>query len=197
MPAEERVMHNCNSKMKTNMLPFKGMLSIDIPMNNGFKISLLKWESTPTKYNAFSEIWITDNQERKTCYIDPGEAKEIFDIYHSFDEVVPVKLHWTFKNKNELEVTVESMKIKISLTTRQSTIERMVNLILGTCLKGIFRKSGRTETNMSFNHQPHKVELIESAVIEFGQNVSARLVSDSRCMISWCTHYLEEYGVKT
>ncbi len=182
--------------LKTNMLPFKGMLCINIPMNNGFNISLLNWESTPTKYNAFSQIWIENEEHRKTCYIDPGEAREIFNIYHHFDEVIPAKLYWNWNNNNELEITIENKNIKINITVYQTIIERLINIVLKTYLKVIFKHLGKTETNMSFCHQPHKIKSIKSAAIDLGGNETATLKADGRCLMSWCTHYLESHKTK-
>lgn len=178
---------------KDDMLPFKGMIGIDIPFENGYSISLLKWESTPTKYGAFSQVWVFDPAGHKICYIDPAEAEELFHKYHSFDTVVPASLTWEWKSADALEVVVNNGDLKVEVTTAQSFIGRALNMILKTPLRGLLKNKGKTETDMAYCHQSDILHFVTAAKLYTGKSGSAALQKGKQSVISVGTHYLEDY----
>lgn len=180
--------------MPTKLLPFHGWLCDGLPFEDGSRLSLLKWDSTPTQHPTFSQVWMTDPRGTRTCYIDPPAAEDVFREYHRFDRVVGSRLQWDWSMPSSLNVSVAEPAIRVQLRFARSTILRIINRLLRTRAQSFFARSGATETGRQYRHQPNRIAAIHSATLQFGDGAPVHLAPKPRVIASWCTHSLQSSG---
>jgi hypothetical protein len=177
--------------MAISLLPFHGWLCDGLQFQDGRSLALLKWDSTPTRHPAFSQVWVTAPNGTRTCYIDPAAAEDVFREYHRFDAVIGSHLRWDWSTPSSLSVSVAEPAIRIHLQLAHPIALRIVNLLLRTRAQPFFARTGATETGMQYRHQPNRIAIVASATWQSG---AARAVDakPKQCVVaSWCTHYLQ------
>lgn len=175
------------------MLPFEGYISPGINFSSGYCIWLLNWDATPTPIHSFSQVWVFDPKGKRTAFIDPIAAKEIFHQYHTFDSVVEGQIVLEEQNDRNLMVSLQS-----------STGDRLeMRLSLGDSFKTDSISESKTETGLQVKHHSHTMRVVEHAEGTInGTNLGeiqpppqpiyvGTAAVGEKPVISYCTHYLE------
>jgi hypothetical protein len=162
----------------SSLKPFHGYQSSLLPLTSGHYIYLASWDSTPTQFKEFSNLWLITPEDKRLLFVDPLEASEIVCIYHEFQEIygASIQLNWT--GDDQLRVVCESDDARYRLTATllvQQTFWSRLLLAIGAGPPSPFRLSspvirisnylvnlfvarggstllGRTETNQPFYH---------------------------------------------
>jgi len=84
---------------------YHGHQSSIIPLSSQHYLYFTSWDSTPTDYPAFSNLWLITPEDRRILFADPPETGEIACIYHDFDEIhgASISLDWTSAEHLRLE----------------------------------------------------------------------------------------------
>lgn len=96
--------------------PFHGYQSSLLPLTSGHYIYLASWDSTPTQFKDFSNLWLITPEDKRLLFVDPLGASEIVCIYHEFQEIhgASIRLSWT--GDSQLRVVCESDDAHYRLT---------------------------------------------------------------------------------
>lgn len=76
---------------------YHGHQSSIIPFSSQHYLYFTSWDSTPTDYPAFSNLWLITPDDKRVLFADPPATSEIACIYHDFDEIHggSISLDWT------------------------------------------------------------------------------------------------------
>lgn len=174
-----------------DMLAFQGLIGCDIPLEDGRQVSVLLWDSTPTAFPSFSQLWIAERDGKRRCFIDPIGAKEVFDIYHHFDAVLGEKITSSWEGADRLTITLAQSGLRLVLHTQTPVAVRVINRLLHTPLAPIFARRGKTDTGMAYHSRPHRIAALTAATLETKDGARTALRPNGRGFLSWCTHYLQ------
>ena len=99
---------------------------------NECTIFVLKWLDNPPPHREITEVWLIENDRRKTCYITPGEAEGFFRKYHTFDEVLPAQIDTSESNGGvDVRVLVNGRtELMLAMRFRTSWKWRLLNFAL-------------------------------------------------------------------
>lgn len=92
----------------SDLKAFHGSQSSLIAFTSGYYLYFVSWDSTPTKFPSYSNIWMITPENKRILFADPPASSEIACIYHEFHEVYggAISLEWT--SENHLQVYCES-----------------------------------------------------------------------------------------
>ena len=156
--------------------PYHGYQSSIIPFSSGYYLYLASWDSTPTSFSSFSNIWVVTPEDKRILFADPPASSEIVCIYHDFHEIygASISLDWALENhlriqcaslNNDSELDAEfylqetlSSRLLVSLASSPPTrfmvskplvtiSNFLVNLFVA---KGGSTLLGKTETGQTF-----------------------------------------------
>jgi hypothetical protein len=84
------------SKLKA----YHGYQSSLIPYSSDHYLYLASWDSTPTDFSSFSNIWVVTPEDERILFADPPSSSEIVCIYHDFHEIfgASISLDWEAEN---------------------------------------------------------------------------------------------------
>jgi hypothetical protein len=167
---------------------YHGYQSAVIPLSTGYYVYLASWDSTPTEFSSFSNIWVVTPDDRRILFADPPASSDAVCIYHDFDEIhgSSISLDWASEERlrvhcsslnGEHEVELE-FRLKVTLGSRLlvavagglptpfqiskpmiAATDFFVDLFVA---KGGSRMVGRTETGQPFyNGAAERVMRIE------------------------------------
>ena len=79
---------------------YHGYQSSFIPFSSAYYLYLASWDSTPTNFSSFSNIWVVTPEDKRILFADPPTSSEIVCIYHDFHEVygASISLDWASEN---------------------------------------------------------------------------------------------------
>jgi hypothetical protein len=79
---------------------YHGYQSSFIPFSSAYYLYLASWDSTPTGFSSFSNIWVVTPENKRILFADPPASSEIVCIYHDFDEIygASISLDWAAEN---------------------------------------------------------------------------------------------------
>ncbi|WP_254536922.1 hypothetical protein [Halomarina litorea] len=89
----------------TSLRPFTGLSLPGVCFESGHCVWLLDFESTPTPYGGYTEVWVIGPDGDRTLYVSEEEAIDTVCEYHDFDAT------------HAAEVTVERDDERLTLST--------------------------------------------------------------------------------
>lgn len=86
---------------------YHGRQSSLIPFSSQYYLYFTSWDSTPTDFPAFSNLWLISPADQRILFADPPETGEIVRIYHDFDEIhgASISLDWTSEEHLQMGCT--------------------------------------------------------------------------------------------
>ena len=75
---------------------YHGYQSSIIPFSGGYYLYLASWDSTPTAFSSFSNLWVITPEDKRMLFSDPPDSSEIVCVYHDFHEIygASISLDW-------------------------------------------------------------------------------------------------------
>jgi hypothetical protein len=89
--------------------PYHGYQSSIIPFSSGYYLYLAIWDSTPTDFHRFSNIWVVTPENKRMLFSDPPASSEIVCLYHDFHEVYGASISLGWASEYHLLVECESL----------------------------------------------------------------------------------------
>jgi hypothetical protein len=89
--------------------PYHGYQSSFIPFSSAYYLYLASWDSTPTSFPSFSNIWVVTPEDKRILFADPPASSEIVCIYHDFHEVYGASISLAWASENHLLVHCASL----------------------------------------------------------------------------------------
>jgi hypothetical protein len=87
---------------------YYGSQSSLIPFTSGYYLYFASWDSTPTRFSSYSNIWVITPEDNRILFADPPASSEIACIYHDFHEVFGGAISLDWPSENHLQVHCES-----------------------------------------------------------------------------------------
>jgi hypothetical protein len=188
------------------MMTFEGFMIPGLYLENGYGIWVYCWKDSSIQIKHMSEVWIVEPNNRKICYIDPQEGIPLFNVYHTFDEVLDAEIHVEEKNKT---ITIHVSKngyviLHVNIDTKMTLENRIINLILSTKIKKGISLKGKTETGKTFINFPNKIMKIDHANVYYKGNNLGDIIKPRKIIafgdgkiskkpiVNYCKHALEE-----
>jgi hypothetical protein len=91
-----------------NLRAFYGSQSSLIPFTSNYYLYFTRWDSTPTPFSPYANIWVITPENRRILFADPPASIEIACIYHNFDEVHGEAISLDWLPENHLQIHCES-----------------------------------------------------------------------------------------
>ena len=66
----------------SSLKPYHGYQSSIIPLSRGYYFYLASWDSTPTQFSRFSNVWLVTPENKRFLFSDPPASSEIVCICH-------------------------------------------------------------------------------------------------------------------
>jgi hypothetical protein len=98
------------SGMDVSLLkPYHGYQSSFIPFTSAYYLYLASWDSTPTSYPSFSNLWVITPEDKRILFADPSGSSEIVCLYHDFHEIYEASISLDWASENYLRVQCASL----------------------------------------------------------------------------------------
>jgi hypothetical protein len=162
----------------SSLKAYHGHQSSLIPFSSAYYLYLASWDSTPTSFSSFSNLWVITPEDKRMLFADPPASSEVVCIYHDFHEIyaASISLDWASEGHllvqcaspgGEHELSMElhlhetlASRLLISLAssppTRFMVSKPMVavsNFLVNSLIaRGGSRILGKTETGQTFYH---------------------------------------------
>jgi hypothetical protein len=162
----------------SSLKPYHGYQSSFIPFSSAYYLYLASWDSTPTSFSSFSNLWVITPENRRMLFADPPASSEVVCIYHDFHDIYPasISLDWVSEDhllircasldgNHELSIEFhlhETVASRLLVTLASSPPTRFMvskpmvavsNFLVNALIaKGGSRLVGQTETGQSFYH---------------------------------------------
>jgi hypothetical protein len=88
----------------SDLKAYHGYQSSLIPFSSGHYLYLASWDSTPTQYSSFSNIWVITPEDKRILFVDPPASSEIVCIYHDFHEILGGSISFDWVSNSSLQV---------------------------------------------------------------------------------------------
>lgn len=138
-----------------SLQPFHGFLTPGICFASGHCVMVLNFSSTPTRIDAYDEVWIFTPDGERRLYADPPEAGPFVETYHDFDRTFGATIFWDQANEDRVAFTLEGedgMTLDLTVDLGSTTATRLLNTITDLTPQSILRTSiGQTVSTLSFN----------------------------------------------
>jgi hypothetical protein len=109
---------------------FHGYQSSFIPFSSGYYIYLASWDTTPTRFSSFSNLWVITPDDNRKLYADPQGTSPIVCIYHEFDEIHDAAISVEHTSANQLFIDCASLNgeqiVKVDLTLAETLGSRLI-----------------------------------------------------------------------
>jgi len=89
--------------------PYHGYQSSIISLSRGYYFYLASWDSTPTQFPRFSNVWLVTPENKRILFSDPPASSEIVCIYHEFHEIYGASIQIDWITENELYLQCKSL----------------------------------------------------------------------------------------
>jgi hypothetical protein len=110
--------------------PFHGYQSSIIPLTSGYYFYLASWDSTPTPYSRFSNVWLVTPQNKRILFSDPLTSSEVVCLYHEFNEIYAASISLDWMADSELHVRCESLEAGYDLNAKFTLSEPLTSRLL-------------------------------------------------------------------
>lgn len=167
--------------------PFPGRFVPGLCFESGHCLWLLAFAETPTRFGAYTELWVVTPDGERVLYTDPGDAAEEVLHYHDFDRTESANIACD-GSPAALDVEMEAddgTVLEVSGAVGQTAGTRVLNAVIamtpgpvlrsrpGTwvstaTLNGLvnangLRVAGRTETGRRYRLDPDRIHVIPDA----------------------------------
>jgi hypothetical protein len=162
----------------SSLKPYHGHQSSLIPFTSGYYLYLASWDSTPTSFASFSNLWVITPEDRRMLFADPPASSDVVCIYHDFHEIYAASISLDWVSEDDLLVQCGSLdgdhELSIEFHLQETVASRLlvslasspptrfivskpmvavsnflVNLLIA---RGGSRLVGKTETGQPFYH---------------------------------------------
>jgi hypothetical protein len=113
MDSQKKSLHKLDPAV---LKPFHGYQSSFLPLTSGHYLYLASWDSTPTPYQEFSNLWLITPEDKRILFTDPAGASQIVTIYHEFQEIYGASIRMDWNTGDQLRVVCESDDARRRLT---------------------------------------------------------------------------------
>lgn len=137
----------------SSLKPYHGYQSSIIPLSSNYYFYLASWDSTPTPFSRFSNVWLVTPEDKRLLFSDPPPSSEIVCIYHDFHEIYGASIAIDWPAENELHVQCQSLDDSYELQLRLHVHEPLTSrllLAIGSGPPTPFRTSGAMVTLSNF-----------------------------------------------
>jgi len=129
----------------SSLKPYHGYQSSIIPFSSNYYFYLAAWDSTPTPFPRFSNVWLITPQDRRLLFSDPLPSSEVVCIYHDFHEICAASIAMKWLTQNELQIQCQSLddayELQVKLLVHEPLTSRLL-LAIGSGPPTPFRTSG-------------------------------------------------------
>ena len=162
----------------SSLKAYHGYQSSLIPFSSGYYLYLASWDSTPTDFSSFANLWVITPEDKRILFADPPASSAIVCIYHDFHEIYGASIALDWASEDHLLVRCASLdgdhELNVELYLRETRSSRLlvalassppnrfvlskpvaaisnflVNLLV---TKGGMTLTGKTETGQPFYH---------------------------------------------
>lgn len=166
---------------------FTGTFVPGLCFESGHCFWLLAFTDTPTRFNAYTELWIITPDGERVLYTDPGPAAAEVQKYHDFDEVNGASITCDLSD-NRVSVSMEAIdgtELELTAAAGQTLGTRILNTVIGLTPDAILQSNigtavstlslnllvaanglkvaGRTETNRRYRLDAERIHQITDA----------------------------------
>jgi hypothetical protein len=110
--------------------PYHGYQSSFIPLSSGYYLYVASWDSTPTSFPSFSNIWVITPEDRRMLFADPPASSVIVCIYHQFHEVYPASISLDWDAEHHLVIRCASLdgehEVNVDLRLGETLASRLL-----------------------------------------------------------------------
>ena len=92
----------------SDLRAYHGSQSSLIPFTSDYYLYFASWDSTPTRFSSYSNIWVITPEDQRILFADPPASSEIACIYHDFHEVHGGAISLVWPSENQLRLHCES-----------------------------------------------------------------------------------------
>lgn len=110
--------------------PFSGRVLSGICFESGHSIWLYDFESTPTEFDSYRELWVVEPDDSRVLYYDTEGADSEIARFHDWDRAVLSNMDWEWTNEH-IDVQVEGAdESTVDFTGKvgNSTMSRLLSL---------------------------------------------------------------------
>ncbi|MEA1976563.1 MAG: hypothetical protein U9N80_01535 [Chloroflexota bacterium] len=111
---------------------YHGYQSSIIPFSSGYYLYLATWDSTPTDFPCFSNIWVVTPENKRILFSDPPASSEIVCIYHDFHEIQGASISFEWASEYHLLVECEALNGAHKLSAEIYLQETLASRLLVT-----------------------------------------------------------------
>jgi hypothetical protein len=87
---------------------YHGYQSSIIPFSSGYYLYLASWDSTPTHFTSYTNLWLITPEDKRMLFSDPPASSPIVCLYHDFHEIHPTSISLDWASENHLQVECAS-----------------------------------------------------------------------------------------
>jgi uncharacterized protein YjhX (UPF0386 family) len=92
----------------SSLKAYHGYQSSIIPFSTGYYVYLASWDSTPTRFPSFSNVWVVTPEDRRMLFADPPASSDVVCLYHDFDEIHGASISLDWASEEHLRVECSS-----------------------------------------------------------------------------------------
>jgi hypothetical protein len=109
---------------------YHGYQSSLIPFSSAHYLYLASWDSTPTGFSSFSNLWVVTPEDKRMLFADPPASSEIVRIYHDFHAICGASISLDWVSENHLLVHCASLdgdyELKVELYLHETLPSRLL-----------------------------------------------------------------------
>lgn len=109
---------------------YHGYQSSIIPFSSAYYLYLASWDSTPTGFSSFSNVWVVTPEDKRILFADPPASSEIVCIYHDFHEIYGASISLDWASEGHLQVHCASINGVHELEVEFSLHEKISSRLL-------------------------------------------------------------------
>lgn len=113
--------------------PFSGYVVPGVCFESGHCFWLLDFETTPTAFESYAELWVIAPDGERVLYVDPEPAAEEVLRYHRFDRVGGASITWERPTREKVAVAVagdDGVTLDLRLALGRTFGTRLLNAML-------------------------------------------------------------------
>jgi len=114
----------------SSLKPYHGYQSSIIPLSSGYYFYLASWDSTPTQFSHFSNVWLVTAENKRILFSDPPASSEIVCIYHEFHEINGASIILDWISENYFHIQCESIDKVYELNAKFQLSEPLTSRLL-------------------------------------------------------------------
>lgn len=133
---------------------FPGTFVPGLCFESGHCFWLLSFTDTPTRFDAYTELWIITPEGERVLYTDPEPAAEEVQKYHDFDQVNGATITCDISD-NRVDVSMEAIdetELELTAVAGQTIGTRILNTVIALTPDVILQsRMGTTVSTLSLN----------------------------------------------